>query len=354
MGLAVVAMLLATGVLYATHQVFDFEVKGQVRLAISTEDPLAVFLVSGDELVRLSSGDSLDFGLVEVDYWGTAPSPIKKVVVKNTSSTPGLVVVTGDLADGVLPLFGLAETDLRAWPDNGFSLGAAGTTGDTVLGWLGLEFLSLSEGSKQASIIFRAKDLPAVLSAHIWPMFHHDLGHAGRSVFSGPRTGAEVKWSYLTGGQVYSSPAIGSDDRIYVGSRDGQLYAFNSSGDLEWGYRTLGQILSSPALGPDGAIYVGSTDGSLYAFRHDGTLLWTYPTGGSIIDSSPAVGSDGTIYVGSTDDHLYAINSDGTRRWRYETLNDVNSSPSIGPDGTIYIGSFDRGLYALTPDGALK
>jgi len=35
----------------------------------------------------------------------------------------------------------------------------------------------------------------------------------------------EVSWSYTTGGGVHSSPAI-SGGRLFVGSKDGSLYAF--------------------------------------------------------------------------------------------------------------------------------
>ena len=37
-----------------------------------------------------------------------------------------------------------------------------------------------------------------------------------------------VLWEFETGGGVYSSPAIGSDGTIYVGSRDKKLYAIKS------------------------------------------------------------------------------------------------------------------------------
>ncbi|MEN3041771.1 MAG: PQQ-binding-like beta-propeller repeat protein, partial [Fervidobacterium sp.] len=63
-------------------------------------------------------------------------------------------------------------------------------------------------------------------------------------------------------------------------------------------------IGSSPAIGSDGTIYVGSSDyyfseySYLHAINPDGTLKWKYQTGG-LISSSPAIGSDGTIYFGN-------------------------------------------------------
>ena len=80
----------------------------------------------------------------------------------------------------------------------------------------------------------------------------------------------------------------------------------NQSGSLKWKFRTDSYIYSSPAIGSDGTIYVGSYDNYLYAINPDGSLKWKYKTD-EWIDSSPAIGSDGTIYVGSKDGCLYAI-----------------------------------------------
>ena len=66
-------------------------------------------------------------------------------------------------------------------------------------------------------------------------------------------------------------------------------------------------MLSSPVVGVDGTIYIGSYDGNLYALKPNGPLKWNFRTGGSA--SSPAVGADGTVYVGSDDGNLYAIDS---------------------------------------------
>ena len=38
------------------------------------------------------------------------------------------------------------------------------------------------------------------------------------------------KWSYLTGFNIVSSPAIGSDGTIYVGSEHNNFYAINPDG----------------------------------------------------------------------------------------------------------------------------
>ncbi len=165
-------------------------------------------------------------------------------------------------------------------------------------------------------------------------------------------TNGEVKWQYLTFGPIYSSPAIGADGTIYIGSDDNKLHAINSDGTPKWDCVTSGDILSSPAVGSDGTVYIGSRDNKLYAITN-GEIKWTNKLGGEIYHSSPAIGSDGTVYIGSRDDKLYAI-TNGEIKWTNKLGGDIYSSPTIGTDNTIYIGCYsDNKLYAIT-NGKIK
>jgi len=127
-----------------------------------------------------------------------------------------------------------------------------------------------------------------------------------------------LKWNFETGGEIESSPAIGPDGTIYIGSGNGTLYAINPNGTLKWKFTTEYGIESSPAIGPDGTIYIGSDDNNLYAINPDGTLKWKFTTKGEII-SSHAIGSDGTIYIGLDDDNLYAINTYEILKYKFTT-----------------------------------
>jgi len=69
------------------------------------------------------------------------------------------------------------------------------------------------------------------------------------------------------------------------------LYALKPNLTLAWRFKTLGAVRSSPAIGPDGAIYVGSSDGKLYALNPNGTQRWSFATGWPV-RSSPALGPD--------------------------------------------------------------
>jgi outer membrane protein assembly factor BamB len=185
-----------------------------------------------------------------------------------------------------------------------------------------------------------------------WPMFGQNAQRTNRSPYSGPEV-PKLKWSFTTGYDVYSSPAIGANGTIYVGSFDGKLYAINPDGSQKWSFTTGGRIFSSPAIGANGTIYVGSEDDKLYAINPDGSQKWSFAMGDRVY-SSPAIGANGTIYVGSTHGKLYAINPDGSQKWSFATGGSVLSSPAIGANSTIYVGCTSGTLYAINPDGSQK
>ena len=102
--------------------------------------------------------------------------------------------------------------------------------------------------------------------------------------------------------EVMCAPPPPSDlmARFTSGQMTDKLYAINGkSGVKLWEFETGGSVLSSPAIGSDGTVYVGSEDKKLYAINgKSGVKLWEFETGNAVC-SSPAIGSDGTVYVGS-------------------------------------------------------
>ncbi|MEW6222650.1 MAG: PQQ-binding-like beta-propeller repeat protein [Candidatus Hadarchaeota archaeon] len=98
-----------------------------------------------------------------------------------------------------------------------------------------------------------------------------------------------VVWSYETGGDVDSSPAV-ADRKVFIGSNDGYLYVLNAeSGGLIQKFYTYFSIGSSPAVAY-GKIYVGSENGWLYAYGptpkpapEPGTPNWVMVSGLALI-----------------------------------------------------------------------
>ena len=149
---------------------------------------------------------------------------------------------------------------------------------------------------------------------------------AGNTNCSGtPKISAPI-WGAVVGDSVASSPAV-SGGVVYVGSDHdaaggGALLAFDAAGSTNcsggfcqplWKAALGGGAISDRASSPavtGGVVYIGSKDGKLYAFDAAGNTncsgspktcqpLWTATTGAGI-QASPAV-ANGVVYVGSLD-----------------------------------------------------
>jgi len=152
-------------------------------------------------------------------------------------------------------------------------------------------------------------------------------------------------WTASTGNAIHSSPAV-ANGRVYIGSGDHKLYAFNAStGQTLWTASTGNGIGSSPAVA-NGVVYVGSDDHKLYAFdAANGHTLWTAATANRV-GSPPAV-ANGVVYAGSWDQKLYAFNAaTGQTLWTASTGAVIFSSPAVA-NGRVYVGSYDHKLYAF-------
>jgi outer membrane protein assembly factor BamB len=170
-----------------------------------------------------------------------------------------------------------------------------------------------------------------------------------------------VKWTYRLGAEAYSSPAIDDNGTIYVYAENKWLYALNQNGTLKWSYYLdAGYIaFSSPTIGLDGTIYVGSlgpdtNQGYVDAVNPNGTRKWRYNVG-TWVHGSAAIADDGTI-IQATDINLIALNpNNGSIKWISEVNDCTWTTPIIGPDGTIYVGSSLGSFYAVNPgNGTIK
>ncbi len=114
----------------------------------------------------------------------------------------------------------------------------------------------------------------------------------------------EKRWEYRTNGAVRTSPALW-DDRVFVGSDDGNLYCLDRwSGDEVWRFETEEEIRSSPAVDEE-RVYFGGVDDTVYSVSvESGDEVWSVDTDGSV---RGAVGISESVYAGSVDDHVYVL-----------------------------------------------
>ena len=133
--------------------------------------------------------------------------------------------------------------------------------------------------------------------------------------------------------------------------------AFNGqTGDKLWEFETGGIVRSTPALGADGVLYVGSADNKVYALdTEDGNKLWEFVTGGPV-NSSPTLSDDGVLYVGADDKNLYAIQASSgpaDSSWPMFGQNAQNTGrlDQLEPTFTLIAGEGDNDNAAFTIDG---
>lgn len=188
-------------------------------------------------------------------------------------------------------------------------------------------------------------------------------------VFGGPAPGdlGKFLWRFRTGHMVVASPTV-ANGVVYIGSKDGHLYALEArSGAERWRFKADAGVTSSAAV-HDGLVFFQSDENTLYAVGLNGRLRWRRSLGATVAFDSPYPHSgladywtsspllaDGRLYIGSGEGAVYALDpKSGQVLWRTPTQGRVRASPST--DGRlIYAGSFDGAEYALDPaTGAVR
>lgn len=159
------------------------------------------------------------------------------------------------------------------------------------------------------------------------------------------------RWSFKTGGGVFSSPSF-SNDKIVFASADGFVYCLNKKGKTIWKLKTDGPVLGSPLIHAD-TVYIGGSDHCFQAIElKTGKPIWR-----SCLLSGPVVSKpllyDGKIIFGAWDTYLYALSSStGTLLWKWNNGSAVrNYSPAacipVANDGVVYVVAPDRYISAI-------
>ena len=191
----------------------------------------------------------------------------------------------------------------------------------------------------------------ATLASNAWPMFHRSPDHLGTSE-ADLTPPLKPVWSYSTKGPIMGSPVV-DYGLVFVGSRDGNLYALDAKrGTEQWRLRTGDRIESTPATHRN-RVYVGSHDGKVYAVTSDaGRRLWQRDLGAPIRSSATLL--DGRLFIGNRAGQVVALDADsGELLWQAATRAEVSSIPAVA-DGTVVVGSWDGSLYAYSADTGEK
>ena len=189
-----------------------------------------------------------------------------------------------------------------------------------------------------------------------WPSMRGGFANLGRArVPPEPRDGP-IR-TFQTDGPVFSTPVIGADDQIYVGSADRYFYRLDpASGRIVWRVGTEGVIDSAACIGPDGLVWVPGGDGRIIGFDADGKEVWRYDrmldrtrfTPSTIYwwEGNIVPGPNGWLYAGNDDFYMYAIEPFAGVRWATPTGLHIWGAPAFDDD-LVFVPSFDGCLYAL-------
>ncbi|MES2772976.1 MAG: PQQ-binding-like beta-propeller repeat protein [Bacteroidota bacterium] len=153
------------------------------------------------------------------------------------------------------------------------------------------------------------------------------------------------KWRFASEANVVNTPAVTKDIAIF-GNSLGKIQAVDlKTGKATWNYQTGGAIYSSAAV-KDEKVVIGSGDGNIYCLNKTGKLLWKVKAGAAVL-GSPLI-DDSTVYIGSSDHQFRAIDlKSGKEKWSFNELKGpVVSTPLLYLDKVIF-GAWDRNLYAL-------
>ena len=183
---------------------------------------------------------------------------------------------------------------------------------------------------------------------------------SGTALYALQKFTGKLIWKFDLPAAPSTSPAI-DDDQIYVGSRDGSVYAFDlrkitklhkegllpqwSAKTLVWRYKAFKEV-TTPPISTGRVVNFASRGGSLYSVTAtDRKLVFQFETDHAI--SAPMAQSPGFLYLPSEDFKLYCLNAEnGRTRWVYNTGLPIRKQPKvIGQE--VFLTPSHGGLHVI-------
>lgn len=155
-----------------------------------------------------------------------------------------------------------------------------------------------------------------------------------------------LKWSFKTGGKIYSTPTI-SKQYVVVGSSDAHIYCLSLlSGKLVWRFAALKAVLGSPVI-KNNIVYIGSSDGHFRALDlRTGELVWDFDQVSGFVVDKPLI-YRGKIFFGCWSNDFYALDlKTGKLQWKWKS---GSSNRMYSPAACYPVGAKGR-VFIVAPD----
>lgn len=337
---------------------------GTVRSSPAVTDDAVYVGTSSGMLLRLDRAD----GAIRWRYDAGSPLPSSPAV------TDGRIVIAArdgsvhavNAATGVR-VWATAPTPERPlpWGHEGWDYWVSSPVVVDRIALVGLPdgrlvALDLATGTARWSVDLGARTRSSPAAAYGAVYIGDDAGvvHAvaladGRPIWTHRTEGADMSsaeygWDRVS---LQASPAV-AGGAVYIGSRDGGVYALDAdSGERLW-YADHGAswVVASAAVRED-RLWVGSSDGQFVAAldAETGQEVWRTDVGARVFASLTLAG--GTLYVADHDGRVRALDpATGTIRWKYCLGRGVMIQSSPVPYGDrLYFGADDGSITALEP-----
>jgi len=254
--------------------------------------------------------------------------------------------------------------------------GAAGTSASNAdnFGWVqqGDSYASPGEGgfnvrwSKQLTDRWESRYLPVQLSSAEFDVERKRvfIGTSEGNMFAFDLSGRRL-FFYDAGAQIEAKPAVDpATGEVYFPTVDGTVHALTVKGAPKWRSKLIGAVRTQPVITAEALYVVAENDTITAMARDDGRILWTYAKEPveeiTIAGHAGMLLEGGRLFAAFTDGAVAAINpADGRLFWEIETSIDIELRPGNVPQfldvdttpilrqGTLYVASFTAGLYAL-------
>lgn len=154
---------------------------------------------------------------------------------------------------------------------------------------------------------------------------------------------SERSWEYQVASDVRSAPVV-HDGRVYLGSRDGSVYALTDSGDEEW-ITDLGDPVNGLSMRND-RLYAALEGNRIAKLDTTGRTRWLGAVDASV-STTPAIAGD-LVYAGLRNDSFVALDREsGIQQWQFTGATDSFTAPPVVVEDTVYVGCQDGNVYAL-------
>ena len=162
-----------------------------------------------------------------------------------------------------------------------------------------------------------------------------------------------VKWSFKTGGKIFSSPEVcEKTGLLVVGSSDNYIYCLDAkTGKLKWRVEAGKSVLGSPTI-YKGVVYIGASDNTFRAIElATGQMEWVYTQIKGFIEAKPWADDQG-VYIGDWANKVYAFNpADGRLQWSWTNNKGRGlSAAAVWPlkaNGKLFVVTPERRSHAI-------